>query len=78
MILESNVALAAYNTFHIAACAHQLIRIASDSDVQQLLANTVLRTQKKFILGGGSNIVIQGDIEALVLKMEIKGIQLLA
>lgn len=77
MILESNVALAPYNTFHIAACAHQLIRIASDSDVQQLLANTELRTQKKFILGGGSNIVIQGDIEALVLKMEIKGIALI-
>ena len=44
MILESNVALAPYNTFHIAACAHQLIRIASDSDVQQLLTNTELRT----------------------------------
>ncbi len=77
MILESNVALAAYNTFHIAAQAHQLIRIASSSDVQQLLANIELRTQKKFILGGGSNIVIQGDIEALVLKMEIKGIALI-
>ncbi|HMS27338.1 MAG TPA: UDP-N-acetylmuramate dehydrogenase [Burkholderiaceae bacterium] len=77
MILESNVQLKAYNTFHIDASAHQLIRIANDDDVQQLLHAPELRQQKKFILGGGSNIVIQGDIEALVLKMEIKGIALI-
>ena len=31
----------------------------------------------KFVLGGGSNLVLTKDVEAVVLKMEIPGIRLL-
>jgi UDP-N-acetylmuramate dehydrogenase len=35
-----------------------------------------LRDAQKFVLGGGSNIVLTGDLKALVLKVELKGMRL--
>ncbi len=77
MLVEKNVPLQPYNTFHIVAKAHTLVRIASPSDLLQLLADPVLGQAPKFILGGGSNIVLTGDVKAVVLKVEIKGLRVL-
>ncbi len=77
MLVEKNVPLQPYNTFHIVAKAHTLVRIASTSDLLQLLADPVLGQAPKFILGGGSNIVLTGDVKAVVLKVEIKGLRVL-
>ena len=73
MLVEKNVPLQALNSFRIVAKAHALIRIGSQADVQTLLASSELGAQPKFILGGGSNIVLTGDVKPLVLKIEIKG-----
>jgi len=66
------------NTFGIAARARALVRIHSASDVQTLV-RTGLATAgegKTLVLGGGSNVVLTGDVQALVLKMEIAGLRL--
>ena len=55
MLVEKNVALRPFNTFHIAAKAHTLARIASETDVHELLAEPELGELPKFVLGGGSN-----------------------
>ena len=73
MFIEKNVALEALNTFHIVAKAQTLVRIGAIADALQLLAAPNMQAQPKFVLGGGSNIVITGDIAPLVLKVEIKG-----
>ena len=73
MLVEKNVPLQALNSFRIVAKAHSLVRIASQADVQTLLARSELGEQPKFVLGGGSNIVLTGDVKPLVLKVEIKG-----
>lgn len=73
MLVEKNVALRAFNTFHIVAKAHTLVRIASEADVPELLADPELGTLPRFILGGGSNIVLTGDVRSVVLKIEIMG-----
>ena len=73
MLVEKNVPLQALNTFRIVAKAHALVRIGNQADVQTLLASAELEAQPKFILGGGSNIVLTGDVKPLVLKVEIKG-----
>ena len=73
MLVEKNVALRAFNTFHIAAKAHSLARIASEADVRELLAEQELGELPKFVLGGGSNIVLTGDVRSVVLKIEIMG-----
>src|SRR3569832_1078519 len=73
MIVEPNVSLAAHNSFGIVAKARALVRVRSEADVQALLADPELRDQPKFVLGGGSNIVITGDVKPLVLKVEVMG-----
>ncbi|PKO44382.1 MAG: UDP-N-acetylenolpyruvoylglucosamine reductase [Betaproteobacteria bacterium HGW-Betaproteobacteria-3] len=73
MNARQNVALQPYNTFGIVAKAHTLVQIATEADVQQVLADATLARQPKFVLGGGSNIVLTGDVKPLVLKVEIMG-----
>ena len=73
MLVEKNVPLQLYNTFGIVAKAHALVRLSSQADVAQVLADPALRSAPKFVLGGGSNIVLTGDVKSLVLKVEIMG-----
>ena len=76
MLVEKNVPLQPYNTFHIVAKAHTLVRVDSDAAVQQVLADPALAAQPKFVLGGGSNIVLTGDVKPVVLKVEVMGMRL--
>jgi len=76
MLVEPNTPLQAYNSFGISAKALQLVRVHSDADVQAVLADVALRDAPKFVLGGGSNIVLTGDVKPLVLKVEMKGMRL--
>ncbi len=78
MLVEKNVPLQFSNTFGIMAKALSLVRIRSEQDVAAVLADPALRDAPKFVLGGGSNIVITGDVKPLVLKVEIKGKKLLS
>jgi len=78
MIVESNVPLQPYNSFGIVARAQRLARIASEADVLALQADAQWRETPKFVLGGGSNIVLTGDVKPLVLKVEIMGRRLVA
>jgi UDP-N-acetylmuramate dehydrogenase len=73
MLVEKNVPLQSFNTFGIVAKALSLIRLQTDADVAAVLADAALQRLPKFILGGGSNVVITGDVKALVLKVEIMG-----
>lgn len=76
MLVEKNVPLQACNTFGIVARAHTLVRARSADDVRALLADPQLGAGPLFVLGGGSNIVLTGDVKPVVLKMEIPGIRL--
>ena len=76
MLVEPNTPLQAHNSFGISAKALQLVRVRTEADVQAVLANAALRDAPKFVLGGGSNIVLTGDVKPLVLKVEIKGMRL--
>lgn len=78
MLVQKNVALQALNSFHIMARAHALVRIGSAADVQAVLADPQWGPGPKLVLGGGSNIVLTGDVKPLLLKVEIMGRQLIA
>ena len=77
MLVENNVALQPYNTFGIVARAQRLARVRSEADLLQLMASpdwtTDTAAAPPFVLGGGSNLVITGDVKPLVLKVEIAG-----
>jgi UDP-N-acetylmuramate dehydrogenase len=73
MLVEKNVALQRLNTFGIAARAHRLVRVFAEADVQTLIRHPDWRADDVFVLGGGSNIVLTGDVRKLVLKVEMPG-----
>ena len=78
MLVEKNVPLQSYNSFGIVAKALSLVRIGSEADLAAVLADPALQAVPKFILGGGSNIVLTGDVKPLVLKVEIMGKRLVS
>ncbi len=73
-----NVPLAPYTTFKIGDSAEFFAIIKNLSDVREAIDWARLNKKPIFILGGGSNILITKKVKALVLKNEIKGIEVLA
>ncbi len=73
MFVEQSVPLQPYNSFGILARAQTLVRVRSEADVHAVLAHPELGPAPKFVLGGGSNIVLTGDVKPVVLKVEIGG-----
>ena len=78
MLVEKNVPLQSCNSFGIMAKALSMVRIRSEADMASLLQNPDLQHSAKFVLGGGSNIVLTGDVKPLVLKVEIMGKRLVS
>ncbi len=73
MHVETGVSLKPFNTFALPALAERLVRITAESSVRQVVDHPELGRAPKFILGGGSNIVLTRDVSALVLKVEVAG-----
>ena len=73
MQVEQGVSLKPYNTFGLPAVAHTLVRIGGDADVRRVVDHPELGRAPKFVLGGGSNIVLTRDMPQLVLKVEVAG-----
>ena len=73
MKIQQNIALKSYNTFGIAAKAKFFCEINSINDLTHALQ--LNEYAEKFIISGGSNMLITNDIEALVLHINIKGIE---
>jgi UDP-N-acetylmuramate dehydrogenase len=71
--IETRVNLREHNSFGLPAVAQRLVRIRSAADVVRVVDHPQLGPAPKFILGGGSNVVLTRDLEAVVLKMEIRG-----
>lgn len=74
MKVEMRKSLQDYNTFGLDVTAEQLIRVRSISELKKGIEKN---DQPLFILGGGSNILFTKDIQGLVLKNEIKGIEVI-
>ena len=75
MQIDSGVSLKPYNTFGLPAVARTLVRIASDADVRRVVDSPELGLAPKFILGGGSNIILTRDMPQVVLKVEVRGMR---
>ena len=71
MEIVSNFSLKKHNTFGIEAKAKQFVAIHSVQDLKTILKEN--HSQKKFILGGGSNMLLTKDIDALVIHIDLKG-----
>jgi UDP-N-acetylmuramate dehydrogenase len=77
MQIQENVSLKPFNTFGIDARARFFASFSSQDSLSTLLSHGSRLTTRDalLILGGGSNILLTGNIDGLVLKNEISGIE---
>lgn len=72
----ANISLKPYNTFGIDAAAKYFATFQSVEELKELLNNSERPAHdSQLILGGGSNILLTKDVDGVVLKNEICGIE---
>ncbi|WP_291783071.1 UDP-N-acetylmuramate dehydrogenase [Cecembia sp.] len=74
MNIQENISLLPYNTFGIDKKARFFVQASTEEDIKTAVLKAKSMRLPVFILGGGSNILLTQDLEALVVKIEIVGI----
>ncbi len=74
--LEQDVSLKPFNTFGLEAKAAHFVAFTSVKELLNAL-KLISSDQKMMVLGGGSNILLTQDFDGVVLKNELKGIELI-
>lgn len=77
MEIQKDISLKNYNTFGLDVRAKYFADIDSIDQLQHIIKNMELKSIPKLILGGGSNILFTGNFEGLVLKINIKGTEII-
>jgi len=77
-IIRKNVSLKSLNTFGVEAACDFYAEINSITDLVDLVNDETYRANKKLVLGGGSNLLFTKDFNGIVLKNNLKGIEVLA
>lgn len=71
MEILKNFPLKQYNTFGLSAYAKEFIAVHSVDELAEVIRENA--GKELFILGGGSNMLLTKDIDALVIHVDIKG-----
>ncbi|MFC4222204.1 UDP-N-acetylmuramate dehydrogenase [Flagellimonas marina] len=74
MNIQENISLKHHNTFGIDVKARYFVEITGLAQLQKILE--LKAYPKKFILSGGSNMLLTKDIDALVMHINLKGISI--
>lgn len=76
MQIEEHILLGPLTTFQIGGPARFFARIATVGELREALAFAKEKNLKVFILGGGSNVLVDdGGYDGLVLKIELRGVE---
>ncbi len=75
--LQEHVSLRSLHTFGLSVTARWLHAISSEQEALEFLADNQRGSTPMLILGGGSNVLFQGDYPGLVLLNRIMGIEVL-
>lgn len=76
MKLKKNQSLKSYNTFGIEVYAQCFLEVNSVSEINSALDFVQKNQLKLLILNGGSNLLFTQDFDGLVLKINLKGIEI--
>lgn len=75
MDIQENISLKSYNTFGLNARAKYFVKVETIQDLKNAL---ILEAYPdKFILGGGSNMLLTKDLDCLVIYVALKGIEII-
>jgi UDP-N-acetylmuramate dehydrogenase len=76
--IQDDISLKPFNSFGIAAKARFFSRFTSPEELEELLLlGKKVGPRPALILGGGSNILLTGNFDGLVLQNAVKGIELI-
>lgn len=74
--IRENEPLARYTTLKIGGTARYFVVVVSIDELKEAVLFARKKALPLFVLGGGSNMLIaDGEIDALVIKMEIQGVK---
>lgn len=76
MKILKNISLKYFNTFGIDVKARYFVEVSSKTELIEAISSTI--HPEKFILGGGSNMLLTQDIDALVVHINLKGISIVS
>ncbi|MBH9396196.1 UDP-N-acetylmuramate dehydrogenase [Pseudomonas aeruginosa] len=76
--LQEQCSLKPYNSFGIDVRARLLAHAHGAADVREALARARQRSLPLLVIGGGSNLLLTRDVEALVLRMASQGRRILS
>ena len=77
MQIQQNISLKQYNTFGIDVSAKCFSIFSTLSELQEVLSHESVNKERMLILGGGSNILLTQHFDGLVIKNELKGINVI-
>ena len=75
MRIQENISLKPYNTFGIDVQAAAFVSVSDISEIKQVLNEQ--STTNHLILGGGSNMLLTKKFDGLVIKIDLKGKQVI-
>lgn len=75
MQIQENISLKHYNTFGIDVSARYFASFSNADELAELLNYKLPTANYKLILGGGSNMLLTKNVDGIVLKNEIRGIE---
>jgi len=73
--VQAQVSLKPFNSFGIDVRARLFAEARNDADVREALAYAAVQQLPLLVIGGGSNLLLTQDIDALVLRMASQGIR---
>jgi len=76
MRIEKNKSLKNYNTFGIDCKTTCFVSVSTVAELKKTLAEN--KDKNLFILGGGSNMLLTKDLDAFVIHINLKGIEILS
>jgi UDP-N-acetylmuramate dehydrogenase len=76
--VQAGVSLKPFNSFGVDVAARLFAEAHDDADVREALAYAAGHDLPLLVIGGGSNLLLTDDIDALVLRMASQGVRLLS
>jgi UDP-N-acetylmuramate dehydrogenase len=73
LLIQHQFPLQSLNTFGIAATARAYLRVAETEQLLGVLSDPVWAAAPRLVLGGGSNLLLTGDFNGLVLHIALQG-----
>lgn len=78
LTIRENVSLQPFNTFGLAANADFFTEVRNLDDLKEVINHPDYQDIPRLFLGGGSNILLTGDFKGIVIRIDLKGIDIIS